>query len=100
MKKVKFPRKHKYGFRLAGDAINWVWFWKIRIPKKIFRPICWIKGHDYHIYWPFGIKIKSCDRCANIKYKKKTTERFPTGSIYKGEIGTLYRVRFFKTSKL
>ncbi len=99
MKKIKFPKKYKYGFRLVGDPANWFWFFsRIQIPKWVKRPFCLIKGHDYHIYWPFGIKIKCCDRCGKTKYKKQTTEKVPTGSIYKGEIGELYGVRFV-TSK-
>jgi len=96
LKKVKFPKKYKYGWRLAGDSSKTVFFLdRFRISKWLFRPICWIKGHGYHIYWPFGIKIKCCDRCGYIKYKKQTTEKVP--SVYEGEIGKLYGIRFVVT---
>lgn len=99
MKKVKFPKKYKYGFRLVGDPATWFFWWRLRIPKKVFRLVCWIKKHNYHIYWPYGVKIKQCDRCAHVKYKKQTTERLSTGSIYKGEIGTVYGIRFISTKR-
>ncbi len=74
-KLVKFPKKYKYGFRFVGDPLTWAWFWRFRYPLWILSPICWIKGHNKKIAWPFGIKIKYCTRCAQTFYKKRTTER-------------------------
>lgn len=95
-KLIRFPQRYKYGFRLIGSVRNWNWFLdRVRYPKWILRPVCWFTRHEYHIYWPYGVKVKQCDRCAKQVYKKKTTERLP--KIFKGEIGELYGVRFIET---
>lgn len=99
-KLVKVPKKYKYGFRLAGDPANWNWFLgRFRYPRWIVRPICWVTKHKYRIYWPYGVKIKECERCSHRIYKKNTTERVPNNRIFKGEIGEIYGVRFLRTIK-
>ena len=101
-KLVKFPKKYQYGWRIAGDPANWDWlfnnrFFSIRYPLWVKRPICWFTKHQFKIYWPYGIKIKQCQKCAKRQYKKRTTEKGP--NLYKGEVGQLYGIRFVSTKK-
>jgi hypothetical protein len=101
IKLVKLPKKYKYGFRPVGPETSWGWLFDHRIsyPKVLLRPICWIKKHQYRIYYPYGIKVKDCKRCSHELYQKRTTEQDVRKKLYKGEIGQLYGVRFIETEK-
>jgi len=88
-------RKNETYWRRIANS-KFFLFDRFYIPRFFFRPICWIKGHDKHIYYPFGLKVKQCFRCDKEFYQKPTKEKNPLES---GEIGQLYGVRFISTTK-
>jgi hypothetical protein len=104
-KYAKIPKKYIVSkenptvFRVAGLSYRGLLFDRFWYPKWLLRPICWFKGHKNRILYPFGIKIKQCQRCAKEIYKKQTNEK---PQIFSGEVGQLYGVRFLisKKSKL
>lgn len=102
MKYVKLPKKYIVNknnpvvWRIAGEVYHGWLFNRFRYPLFLLRPICWIKGHKNKIIYPYGCKIKQCKRCSLVHYKKPTAENVK--SIYKGEVGELYGVRFISTN--
>jgi hypothetical protein len=102
MKYAKVPKKYKLTkdnpavFRVVGEPSSYVWLWRIRIPRIIFRLICRIKGHVYRLAYPYGMRIKKCERCAYVKSRKPTREK---PLKFTGEIGELYGVKFITSKK-
>lgn len=100
MKYAKLPKKYRVTkknpavWRIVGEVYHGHLL-GIRFPLWILRPICWIRGHRNKIVYPYGCKLKQCQRCAKVHYKKPTREglNYPSGMI-----GELYGVRFISTS--
>ncbi len=65
------------------------------------RPICWIKKHTKKWVAIYGIKYKQCSRCGKDFFTKKVKkkEKELENILYRGEMGELYRVKYYKTKK-
>ena len=62
------------------------------------RPICWVFKHKKEWTRIYGVRYKQCSRCGKDFLTKKATEvevKF-RNCLYRGEIGQLYGVRFFR----
>jgi hypothetical protein len=102
-KYAKLPKKYRVNsknpvvWRIVGERYYSDWILgRFRYHLWILRPICWIKGHHNRVLYPYGCKIKQCQRCAKVFYKKQTKEPL---HLYSGEVGNLYGVRFITTNE-
>ena len=92
--KYKVTKKHPAVWRIIGE-VYYGHLFGFHYPLWLLRPICWLAGHHNRVLYPYGIKIKQCQRCAKVFYKKPTREGKP--SLFRGEVGQLYGVRFMST---
>ena len=99
-KYAKLPKKYKVTksnpavWRIAGLSYRGLLFGRFWYPKWLLRPICWLRGHRNRVLYPYGAKVKQCQRCAKEFYRRKTNELIPYPS---GIVGQLYGVRFRTT---
>lgn len=102
IKYAKIPKKYRVTksnpsvWRIIGE-VYYGYLFGIRYHLRLLSPVCWILGHHNRVLYPYGVKIKQCQRCAKVFYKLPTREKAP--SLYGGELGTLYGVRFISTKK-
>ena len=97
-KKYRVTNKNPTVWRLMRLSYRGLLFDRFWYPKWLLRPICWFKGHNNRVLYPYGCKVKQCQRCAKVFYKKPTKEKPLISS--KGEVGNLYGIRFWTTSQL
>ena len=99
-KYAKLPKKYKVSsknpavWRIVGE-VYCGHLLGLKYPLWLKRPICWLVGHHKRVLYPYGVKIKQCQRCSKVFYKKSTNEKMP--NLYQGEVGELYGVRFVNT---
>jgi hypothetical protein len=94
-KKYRVTKKNPAVFRIVGLSYRGLLFDRFWYPKWLLRPVCWLFKHKNRVIWVYGAKVKQCQRCAKIHYKKPTNEK--PHAIYKGEVGELYGVRFIQS---
>ena len=99
-KYTKIPKKYRVTksnpaiWRIISLVHHRFLFGRFKYPLWLLRPICWIKGHKNRVLYPYGAKVKQCQRCAKEFYRKRTNE---TLSYISGIVGELYGVRFIQT---
>jgi hypothetical protein len=95
-KKYQITKKHPTVWRIIGLSYRGLLFDRFWYPKWILRPFCWLFGHKNRVLWIYGAKVKQCQRCAKVFYRKPTKESFDK-TFQQREIGNLYGVRFITT---